>query len=486
MTYLKNARICIYLVMILMLVVFCKMAYAISVFPGAKGFGTDTRAAYGNGKSPTICIVDTLTSNPANSEYAIADETRNGVAVKTGAFKAFIDWDQNNKLILFEVSGTMRINDYLRIKNSYVTIAGHTAPSPGIMLRNTVLSVNGHDILIQHIRSRSGDTDKIGVDIEVRKGFLCVPKHDQARYNIVIDHCSFGWGTDGSAGFGDWLIDELHDITLSNSIISEGIHRPAPDSSKGMLSRHVIDFAVLNNLFSSNFHRNPSIYSGRTVLVNNLIYNMKDFNANIRSDEYGDKALIVSMVGNVIKSGPNSTTVSAVDKTPSIGVPVEFGSQLYLMNNISGHNKSAKNDPTDWSYIKNRTRYTDAELIRKFQVLTPPIWPKNFTAISVDDVEAHVLANAGARPADRDSVDDRLVNEVRTGKGSIKTTVPGWPILAEKTRVLSLPAYPHRDDDGDGYTNLEEWLHSFAAKVEGAGTSYIESPTELTIGNANQ
>ena len=478
MTYLKNARIWIYLVMIPMLVVFCKMAYATSVFPGARGFGTDTRAAYGNGKSPTICIVDTLTSNLSDPEYAIADETRNGVAVKTGAFKAFADWDHDNKLILFEVSGTMQINEYMRIKDNYVTIAGQTAPSPGIMFRNTVFSVEGHDILIQHIRSRSGDTDNRGVNIEYRKGLVSVAKAGQARYNIVIDHCSFGWGTDGSAGFGDWKLDDLHDITLSNSIISEGLHRPYPDTSKGFLSRHVTNFAILNNLFISNFHRNPSVYSGQTALVNNLIYNMKDFNANVRSDEYGTKTLKISMVGNVIKPGPSSKTVSAVNKTPSIGATLELGSQLYLMNNISGPNKPATNAPTDWSYIKNRTGYTDAELIRKFQVVTPPIWPKNFTAISVDDVEAHVLANAGARPDDRDSVDDRLVNEVRTGKGSIKTTVPGWPTLAKNTRVLSLPANPHRDDDGDGYTNLEEWLHQFAAQVE--GSSYTEAPTAPT------
>lgn len=43
----------------------------------------------------------------------------------------------------------------------------------------------------------------------------------------------------------------------------------------------------------------------------------------------------------------------------------------------------------------------------------------------------------------------------------------GWPKLAENRRVLSLPDNPDGDNDGDGYTNLEQWLHAFATDVEG-------------------
>jgi hypothetical protein len=39
--------------------------------------------------------------------------------------------------------------------------------------------------------------------------------------------------------------------------------------------------------------------------------------------------------------------------------------------------------------------------------------------------------------------------------------------LAKNQRALTLPANPNGDDDGDGYTNLEEWLHCMAAQVEG-------------------
>jgi hypothetical protein len=31
---------------------------------------------------------------------------------------------------------------------------------------------------------------------------------------------------------------------------------------------------------------------------------------------------------------------------------------------------------------------------------------------------------------------------------------------------LSIPEAPHGDDDADGYSNIEEWLHSLAAGLE--------------------
>ena len=80
-------------------------------------------------------------------------------------------------------------------------------------------------------------------------------------------------------------------------------------------------------------------------------------------------------------------------------------------------------------------------------------------------------SSAGARPADRDSADRRIIENVKTGKGKLpigsQDEVGGWPELAENRRKLTMPENPDADDDGDGYTNLEEWLHGFAAEVEG-------------------
>ena len=80
-------------------------------------------------------------------------------------------------------------------------------------------------------------------------------------------------------------------------------------------------------------------------------------------------------------------------------------------------------------------------------------------------------------------MDKRVITEVRTRTGRLIDSVSadsgkpgwsdpdksagGWPVLRKNSRRLTLPANPDGDDDGDGYTNLEEWLHAFAAEVEG-------------------
>jgi hypothetical protein len=88
------------------------------------------------------------------------------------------------------------------------------------------------------------------------------------------------------------------------------------------------------------------------------------------------------------------------------------------------------------------------------------------------------LAHAGARPADRDSVDRRIVTQVRNRNGQIINCVSsngttrcnknagGWPTLAQNTRRLTLPANPNTVT-ASGYTNLELWLHSHDQQLAG-------------------
>jgi hypothetical protein len=98
------------------------------------------------------------------------------------------------------------------------------------------------------------------------------------------------------------------------------------------------------------------------------------------------------------------------------------------------------------------------------------IWIRGYEPMPAEQVKDFVLAHAGARPADRDPVDERIISNIASGKGKIiasQDEVGGWPKLTENRRDLTLPVNFDGDDDGDGYTNLEEWLHGFADDVEG-------------------
>lgn len=78
-----------------------------------------------------------------------------------GSLRDGVDSQERPRVIVFEVSGTIVLESPITLEhhNSYLTIAGQTAPSPGITLKDygvSIRSVN-HDVLIQHLRVRPGD-----------------------------------------------------------------------------------------------------------------------------------------------------------------------------------------------------------------------------------------------------------------------------------------------------------------------------------------
>ncbi len=79
------------------------------------------------------------------------------------------------------------------------------------------------------------------------------------------------------------------------------------------------------------------------------------------------------------------------------------------------------------------------------------------TVLKAEDVPAHVLKYSGARPADRDAVDKRLVEEFYNGSGKIinsQDEVGGYPKAEPVYREL-------RDCNGD----IEKWLRRYTYEV---------------------
>lgn len=443
---------------------FLKNVSAKSVSPGVKGFGSDTRAMYGNAHNPEICIVTNIT----NSNATPKNELRNGIAVKTGSFKEMLNYDVDNKLIIFEVSGNITIDERLYVRNNFVTIAGQTAPSPGVTFKGLTLVVQGHDILIQHIRIRVGDEG--GVAPYVRDGLNINAGEARVPYNIVIDHCSISWAIDENMGIGSIGI---HDVTVNNSIISEGLYdslHPKGPHSKGMIVATVKNLSLIQNLFAHNNDRNPVLQSGNKVaVVNNLIYNPGDFNIRISARE---AASVLSIVGNETIGGLN-THHTARDYIPCIWGALYPGTSIYLSDNRSY--RYTQESPNDWSGVRDASKM---ESLDDYKATTPSVWPAGLLARNSSTLKNYIVQNVGARPKDRDSADERIIGDVVNLTGKIINTpadVGGWPELAYNIRnvetmmpknVGPIPRNPHEDDDKDGYTNLEEWLHKLTAIVE--------------------
>ena len=113
------------------------------IIPGAAGFGINTPA--GSGRHLQI---------PRTTVYKVTNLNTSGPGSLAAGLEA-----EGPRVVVFEVSGNIDFRPYraLAIKNPYLTVAGQTAPSPGITLVGCELHVNAHDVLLQHIRVRVGD-----------------------------------------------------------------------------------------------------------------------------------------------------------------------------------------------------------------------------------------------------------------------------------------------------------------------------------------
>jgi hypothetical protein len=448
-------------------------AQALPVIPGATGYGTDTVA----GRGGTVYKVTNLNADGAGSLKACIDGTTARVCV-------------------FEVSGTIRLTQDLIVRNSKMTIAGQTAPSPGIMIRGGALRIQASDLLIQHIRVRVGD-DVVGPAPDNRDSLKLEGSDTKWVKNVVIDHCSFSWAIDEVASI--W---GPHDnITFSNDIFSEGLNdsfHPAKDGSGGTEPH---GYGVLlgsspsggrvtmeRNILAHNVERNPLARARQLVFVNNLVYDRAHMDYDGQTDH--DRTTMSSVAGNVFLRGPsfdrNTKPIYLRTNPRDIDV-MAAGSKVYVKDNYA---------PESGSTTADQVALTGGDVLAGLlSTTTAPVWNSGLSSVKLASSEVYnsVLLNAGARPSDRDTVDKRIISHVKNRDGGTINCVAangtsrcnhnagGWPYMAPHTRRLTLPSNPNTVAS-NGYTNLENWLHSMSASVQGGtSSSSPTSPASLSV-----
>ena len=410
------------------------------VVPCAAGFGMETPAGSGRHLDTPMTTVHRVTHLDASG---------------SGSLAACIE-ASGPRVCVFEVSGIIELTSNLVINDPYLTIAGQTAPSPGISIHGAGIRVEADDVLISHLRVRVGDRRR-GPPVHNRDAIGISNRNVNPR-RVVVDHCSLAFSSDEMLSVwysaGDVTVYEsLLGLPLDDSIhVDEGDTEPAPHGFGVLFGQETDRVALVRTVLAHHNGRNPLSRSNGMVMANNIVYDWGE-NVTVLSSQSGSVNR-ATIVGNLYIPGPSS-----VDR-PVIRVNnVTSASEIFLAENV-GPNVSS--DP--WSIVQGPDRN---------RVESPPVVFDGYEFGPADELRGTLLDSVGAWPSARDAVDERIVREIREESGSVINCVEadgsrrceanggGWPTLEENTRALELPERPNADDDGDGYTNLEAWLFSF-------------------------
>ena len=368
-------------------------------FPDAQGWG---RFAEG-GRKGTVYHVTNLNDSGSGS-------LRDAVS-------------QSNRIVVFDVSGVIRINSRIVFKNN-LYVAGQTAPGEGITVYGDGVSFSGADnIIVRYMRFRMGavgtkDKDCAGV---------------ANGQNMIFDHCSFAWGQDENFSINwDNKGTSPKNITLQNSIVGQGL---MTHSAGGLMQAENI--TLYRILMVDNSTRNFKV-KGINQYTNNLVYNWKNAAYNMGGDSEGQS--YANIESNLFINGP------AVGGDCLTGGNANF--HFYGNDNLQDSNRDG---------IYNPTAFTgDGGGDRQAAPYEYPVLEK----WAAKDLIEKLLPDVGASLPYRDLADCYMIDEVLSfgKKGNLITNENELPIGVPTSWSWFKGEKP-ADTDGDGMPDAWETSH---------------------------
>ena len=415
----------------------------------------------------------------------------------------------NAKTIVFDVSGYIDLKSQLDI-TSNTTIAGQTAPYPGITLRYyTIYFGKCDNVIVRFLRFRRSQVKDVNDGADATWG--------RRRNQIMLDHCSFSWSIDEVASFYDNNNFTMQWCTVGEAQNDAG-HGKGNHSYGGIWGGKL-----------ASFHHNLLIHlNNRVPRFNGARYGWGDYTKNMYYDQYkwentiqaetvdlrncvmynwgngngcygGPGGGYINIVNNYYKAGPgtkNTKTVTQVSVGASgnstEGDQVGMTSRYYINGNyVTAAGDKAAN--YDWKgvtidagtfaidgekYSKDPKHFYGDTVIYKQNAngedcirikVDGPCPIGDITTHSAETTYEKVLSYAGASIY-RDAIDARFMEETMEGvvtytgtKTKIKGIVdiindpdgvqdpacPSFPDLASESRSADY------DTDGDGMP--DEW-----------------------------
>lgn len=376
----------------------------IPAFPGAEGGGMYT---FGGRGGKVLTVTNLNDDGPGSFRWACE---------QGGA-----------RIVVFNVSGNIVLKTPIIVRAPYITIAGQTAPGEGVQISGESFQVDTHDVIVRHMRFRRGNThvwyreDSFG---------------GNPVGNIMIDHCSCEWGLDENISFYRHMFD-LHDgkpkrkVPTVNVTIQNTISAKALDTWNHAFGSTIggENSSFMRNLWADNTGRNPSIgWGGVFNFVNNIVYNWVH-----RTADGGEYSTMSNFINNYYKPGPltpkNTPIGYRIVKSESRSNKLfdypQYG-RIYATGNIvEGNERVTKNNWDGGIQIADKDLPNGIpDDVKALMHSNEPFAMPHMTIIPSDQTFDKVLSNVGATMPCRDIVDQRIVEEVRTGQAYYVKKLP--------------------------------------------------------------
>lgn len=402
--------------------------------------------------------------------------------------------------IVFNVSGIIKLQSWLTIAGSDLTIAGQTAPQGGITLtyepsvRFRMAASN--NVIIRYLRLRPFHSGNDAFEI--------FSDNNEAT-NIILDHISSSYGGDEGMSIRG---RNTHNITFQRLLIAESKTGSLFGDSDRNNPNNSYNNSIHNCLYFNVSHRTPNAASeGRIDIINNVSH---DWHYRMTYLQHGSQT---NHINNYGSAGARTSLYTSNPTNPGYQVNAansSHGHQIYTAGNII--DKGFFTDPDAdnrqlWAEYNGgfqnvgllpNSQFTSAQ----YPLLGAPLPIKSATD-AYNDVIKNVGANAfinadgsvgyytdtqdtfyldimnqgeGAyhpyqmydqvrswieEPMYLNFINTANANPINTRPVDYDTDGDGMPNVWE-TLYGTNPEIPDNngDKDGDGYTNLEEFLNS--------------------------
>ena len=436
-------------------------------FPGAEGHGRYVTGGRASDGSTTVIHVTNLNNNGEGSlRWALSSTPMKQKGIS----------ESSPRTIVFDVGGVIELASNLAIPSN-TTIAGQTAPSPGITIRYyTVTTENRNNIIVRFIRFRLGQEKNASDGDDAANG----------RYGtgLIFDHCSFSWSVDEIASFYD-----NNNFTLQWSTVCEALHNAGHTKGNhgygGIWGGKLASYH--HNLLAHMRNRSPRFNGARYQwdgYKNNKQYSQYQWANTIQAENVDLRNCVIFNCFNGCYGGPGGGYINIVnnyykrgtdDKSTKYVTTVTVGasgnstptalvgmtSRYFIKGNYMNGTANADWDAVNYDSgtftidgaicsVDNNNYYGDTVTHYKNSAGKDCIRIKHegptatgsITTHTADNAFAKVLAYAGASDY-RDREDTRYAEEAKTGVTTVAGSITGTK--GQIDLVSDIPLYK------DGY-----------------------------------